>query len=210
MKKKKMLVGLPSYKQPDIMCTLSLTRALLRLQSAHNYLQIDLVNTEKVLVHTAREYILKVAYDGKYDYLVWVDDDQVLRSWSLLRLFDCKVHAVSGLYFERRYPYQPIGFYKDDKDIYRRIESQSNRGLIKVDCCGLGCAIVDREIIEVTVNKSLMPNEKYRTEDLVFWQYVNEAGYGVWIATDVVVGHCVNARYVVNEDTVIKLRQRGC
>jgi hypothetical protein len=187
-----------------------MTRSLLTLQGAHNYLHIDLVNTEKLLVHDAREYILKVAYNDKYDYLVWVDDDQVLRSWSLLRLFEHKLHAVNGLYFERRYPYEPIGFYKDGKDTYKRIESQSNRGLIKVACCGLGCTIVDREIIEVTVNKPLIPNERYGTEDIIFWQYVNEAGYDIWIDTDVVVGHCVNTRYVVNEDTVIKLRQRGC
>lgn len=207
MKSLKIMVGCPSYKQPDIMCTLKLAKALLEFQRVHPAITVDLYSTEKILIHNARKNITNIAYKGHYDYLIWFDDDQVLRPKTLVNLFKHKKHAITALTFSRTPPYFPIAFVRHKDNTIHQLAGSSNRGLVEIYAAGLGCTIVSKEIINITFDKDLLNTDTVQGEDMAYWKLVREAGYKIWVDTDEVIGHCVNTRYVVDETTVDKLRR---
>lgn len=205
MNSKKLIVGLPGYNLTDSMCMCALTKSLLELQRAHTFLSIDICQTEKELIHTARKIITERAYKGGYDYLLWVDNDQILRSDTLINLFARDLSFINALIYGRRYPYPPIGWTKESDNVYKRIPYTNNRGIIKVYVTGLGCALVKKEIIECTYDKDFQGETRFMGEDIAYCKIINEAGFDIFVDTDNVVGHCVNARIIVNEKSIGKL-----
>ena len=198
---KRVLVGVPTYGTSDMKCTLSMAKSLLSLQRIHPELIIDFHLTERMLITTARMVICKRAYEGGYDHLIWIDDDQLLRPSDLRVLFDAKVPAISALIYGRQYPYEPMAWDMLPSGKLKRVFGKDGQRYQQIIMTGLGCAIVNRDVIKATAGKSLLHTTKVQGEDAQYWKVVYEAGIPLILDNKVCVSHVRKDRTIVNRET---------
>ena len=203
----KILVGLPSYQNPDSYCMCSVMKSLIELQKVYQGFRIDIYHIEKTQIHIARSLITTKAYAQGYDYIIWIDDDQVLQSNTLVKMYDRRVQAVTALVYGREYPYPAIAWTKKVDGISYRYGGATNQGLHEVISTGLPCTMVNRDVIDVTYQKDFVGKEGFVGEDIAYWAIVKDAGIKIWLDTDIVVGHCINTRIIVDEKNVEVLRK---
>jgi len=149
-----------------------MTKSLLSLQRAHPELIFDYALTERMLISAARMLISKRAYEGRYDYLIWIDDDQLLKPSDLRVLFDAKVPAISALIYGRQYPYEPMAWQATPEESLKRVFGADGQRYTKIAMTGLGCAIVNREVIKVTADKPLFLTKEVQGEDAELLDFV--------------------------------------
>ena len=105
---------------------------------------IDMCFTMNSLVYDARNSLAKKACENGFDRILWIDSDMVFDSDLFKRLsarLDEGYDFVTGLYFTRRMPIQPVIYeavYMSDKkipmaDAYKDYPKES---LFKIKACG--------------------------------------------------------------------------
>jgi len=151
----------------------------------------------------------------KYDYLMWIDSDQVFEVSHFIKLLKANKDIVSGLYFMnggKRF----ATVEKWDKEFYKKNgcfefltpqivmewrKSNPNK-LMSVEYTGFGWILVKYGIFEsmeypwfrpiwedfgTTENGD--PIREFASEDVGWCKTAIEKGYKIWIDTDVIVGH---------------------
>jgi GT2 family glycosyltransferase len=139
--------------------------------------------------------------DPTLEWLFLTNDDNLCPSDTLPRLWAHiergDADAVSGLYFGRIQPFEPILFdsveWRDGRRWYtRHLMSDGESGLIPAVVVGDGCLMVRRRVMEA-INQPWWEYGETLTDacdhDVVFSRKVREAGFKLACDLDLTVGH---------------------
>jgi hypothetical protein len=154
-------------------------------------------------------------FQGKlhYDYIMWIDSDQVFSVQHFMALLNTNEDIVSGYYMMKncsQYAVVPNmnndyflkhGSYQflDDSMIKEHIET-TKKHLMEVDYCGMGFMLVKKGVFEQLEYPWFQPEtsefifgnitiKDYNSEDVYFCKKCRELGYKVVINLNVRVGH---------------------
>lgn len=194
-------------------------RSLLRMQIIG---EVDHAIVTSSLIYDARNQILQHAVNGGYDYILWLDSDMEVPTDTMPRLMrgiDAGFGMMSGLYFKRVPPYDPVIYRRcelvrleDGKlDPQAEIYDGYPRGQIfEIAACGFGCCLMSRELAaRVTERFGLMPFMPAGGfgEDLSFCMRAQQAGERIGCDSGVRAGHI--GRMVFNEDWYDRIRKEN-
>lgn len=128
---------------------------------------------------------------GNYDYLFFNDDDTLLPPKALERLLERDLDVVSGLYYRRVTPIEPVAMV-DDPSVGGtgiRCIKEYGIGLMPVDYVGAGCLLISRKVLETVEYpwffwarndpRVLIPERI--SEDLYFCRKAREAGFSIFL-----------------------------
>jgi GT2 family glycosyltransferase len=159
------------------------------------------------LVYASRDYLSTLAIMTQSDYILWLDSDMVFgRSLlvDLLASIDGK-DFVSGLYFRRKPPYNPV--------LYKTVGEKSEEyldypdGLFEIDACGFGAVLMKTEMMKDIIEKehhAFAPILGYG-EDISFCIRAKRCGYQLWCDSRVKLGHITTQ--IANEALFIANRK---
>ena len=137
-------------------------------------------------------------WQGKkeYDYIMWIDSDQVFEPKQFFKLLEHDKDIVSGLYFR-----QPPGGKWDDVPISYACLVEQTRGLyshdidgslIKVWGNGMGWMLIKKGVFEKVSYPWFAPIHEgigIHGEDTSFQIRAREAGFDSFVDTSIIVGH---------------------
>jgi hypothetical protein len=145
-------------------------------------------------------------FDGKidYDYIMWIDSDQIFSFEQIQKLISYDKDIVSGIYKTENG--QNFACVKDwDQEFYKKHGSfyflqqedcVNHRGLMEVDYNGMGFMLIKKGVFEKVpypwfcqLKKQIGDLEDYCSEDVAFCHLAKEAGFKIFIDPKMVVGH---------------------
>lgn len=141
-------------------------------------------------------------------WLFLTNDDNLCPVDTIPRLLEHRQSVVTGLYFGRHMPFEPVLYDKDWRAGYsyiRRRMRAEDSGLINVAGCGDGCLMIQRRVLEAIP----YPWWEYGLtltdqcdHDLMFCDKLAEHGFNLVCDTDVRVDHVtsITVRPSRNED----------
>lgn len=150
------------------------------------------------------EILQKAIAKGDIDYILWLDEDMLYPHDIVLRYLECQPEIIGCLYFKREAPYQPIGYYKSERNIkkYNAIEPREvphDVDSIEVDALGYGGMMVSMKTYEKMGDKKWTHyGENYHlpfecenkfTHDIQFCKEAQECGVKILMHTKVRPGH---------------------
>jgi len=179
---------------------------ILKTREKYPKLKFATMTSGYTYVHQARQQMVdSFLNDSTGDYMLWIDDDNIPQEDGLIRLLEHNKPIVSGIYFKRRPPYEPIimmdrrsGIGSERRaDIFR----EGEKGLIKVHSTGFGFILIKREVLE-KMRELRFPHFSMKSglgEDIWFCVQAQAAGYDVLMDTKIEVGHLGNREMVTSK-----------
>ena len=173
---------------------------------------VQYVTAVSSLIYDARNHLAKIAVDGGFDRVLWLDSDMVFEKDLFKRLsarLDEGYDIVSGLYFTRKPPINPVAYsdfafeqteagleptcvpYKD----YPKNE------IFQVAGVGFGCVMLKAKVLSDVLNefgRPFSPND-YFGEDISFCQRATALGYRIYVDPAIKLAHI--AMVPVTEET---------
>ena len=145
-----------------------------------------------------RNIITEGALLSECDYILYLDDDNIVERDTLARLISHELHVVSGLYVQRQIPFAPVMFDTEDEQGrcgFRTFKPNDN-GLIEVVATGAGCLLVSMEVIKQLARPwwriGQIASDSWG-DDLDFCHRVRLSGYKIYVDLETPVGHvCTN------------------
>ena len=165
------------------------------------------------LVYDARNYLAKKAVDEGFDRVLWLDSDMTFEPGLFMQLskhLDEGKEFVSGLYFKRKKPIEPV-IYKTcalGKDPEGRvipvIESFTDypvNSLFEIKACGFGVVMMQTSVIKRVMDKYGLPFFPAQGfgEDLVFCYRCRKTGITMYCDSSIKARHI--SYYEVGEET---------
>ena len=157
------------------------------------------------LVHDARNMLCTVAFDGGFDYVMWIDSDMILPQNAITRLLNVaqseNVGMVTGLYVQRTYPTKPVIYDQLDmpgpnadgrlvKRIHEYMDYPAN-SVFPVAGCGFGCVLTSVPLLR-KVWEAYPPAFTplpWGGEDIAFCYRVRQLGEKILCDSSVSCGH---------------------
>lgn len=166
------------------------------------------------LIYDARNRLSQQAIEGGFDYVLWLDSDMVFGADTMERLFeDIKdKDFVSGLYFLRRPPFEPVlyGEYstKDDGRIHYEKIKEYPEEIFEIGACGFGCVLMRTEML---INVALQERDFFSPilgigEDLSFCYRANRCGYKMYCDPQIKCGHV--GKTVITEEIYKAIKEQ--
>ena len=129
-----------------------------------------------------------------FEWLLYLDDDQILLPGTIERLIAHGKDVVGGVYVSRDFPFLPMLYDRENEagKVGFRECLPGDRGLVSVKAIGAGCLLVHRRVLEAlrepywTVGQ-ILPDAL--SDDIEFCRRVRQAGFDVWCDLDTRVGH---------------------
>jgi hypothetical protein len=137
-------------------------------------------------------------WQGKrdYDYIMWIDSDQVFEPNDFFKLLEHDKDIVSGLYLRKPQgdtlndvPIEFACFNEDGKRLYT---NEVNGELRKVWSNGMGWMLVKKgvfEKIEYPWFGPIIEGLGFHGEDVSFQLRADVYGFDSWVDTSIIVGH---------------------
>jgi len=179
------------------------------LQTLMNYQgQISVRVAEGLLPAWARNYLIdQFLKDSQAEYIFFVDSDTGIPPDALTKLVSAKKDIISGLYFGRVAPNNPI-MKKVQKDEYGKDRllpvTDYPEGIIEVDMVGAGCLLIHKDVFsKIKKPYFFSPSIDY-TEDAHFCKEAKDMGYKIYVDTTVKCLH--DTTISVSEADFIKNR----
>ncbi len=137
------------------------------------------------------------------EYLLFIDNDEIFpHSEVVMKLLSDDQDIVSGLYFNRRSPFNPLLFYKIDHTFqlkYNADDYPKNR-LVEVEGCGAGLLLIKRHVLEKIAPPWFDYHEQWLHigdtiireawgEDIEFCQKARRADFRVYVDTGAAALH---------------------
>lgn len=136
-----------------------------------------------------RNECVQDALDDDVDYILWVDSDMTFEPNNLKQLLADDKDIVTGLYFTRKQPVEPVIYSMvDDSEYYASIKDYDKNAMFKVGGCGGGFVLVKTDVYK-KIEKDWYSIIGNIGEDLSFCRRALENGYDIWCDTTVKLGH---------------------
>lgn len=204
-----------SYVSPETMFDyMRMSYAFGRRYPEHDFFLIYKTKAEQF---RARNDIVESALSMGADYLLFLDDDQVI-DWQrrpdgsaydfLQVLLDHQKPIVGCLYYHRGGEYSPVLMKRvpaKDFDRYRFLRDHEIKNCLQeVDVQGGGCMLINMEIFNKIKPPYFEPEmqtdgNRYGT-DIQICRKAYEQGFSVWCDTSIQVGHVRAEREIVTPD----------
>jgi len=98
-------------------------------------------------IDLSRNKIVESAKREGCDYLFFIDSDVLIEDGQLERLLYHNKDVVTGVYYQRIPPYNPLPRKKVSKNLYVPIEPDG-QDIIDIDGVGLGCILIKMDIFD--------------------------------------------------------------
>ena len=161
----------------------------------------DIKFSRSGLVFDARDEICAEAINKGYTHVLFIDSDMTFAPDSLLLASARDKDILTGLYFKRREPIEPVVYKKikmrDETDAYAITETDIDREIFRVEGCGMGFCLIKVEVLKKIY-------EKYGTcfapllglgEDFSFCERAKWEGFEVWCDSVIQLGHVGEYEY---------------
>lgn len=159
------------------------------------------------LIYMARNELAMKAIQMGADYILWLDSDMVFEPDLMSKLFktlkEKSVEFVSGLYFKRVPPYEPVAYttfgIKDDEIIAEKMTEPPTE-VTSVGGVGFGCVLMSTSLALAVFNEynTMFAPIGNVGEDIAFCYRAKTLGYEILLDPDIKCGHV--GHYVVTED----------
>ena len=145
--------------------------------------------------NAAVEHMIKKGFTR----LMFIDDDVILPADSYERLAAHGQDIVSGLYYRRTPPIQPVAMrWQDGKSVY--IGGFKAGEMVEVDLVGAGCLLIHRRVFETMpepwfewwIDRKDLPENQRLSEDFSFCKKAQGHGFRIYVDTFV---QCLHAGY---------------
>lgn len=200
------MIAIPCF---DMMHTL-FVKSLLSMQCEG---EVEITFATSSLVYDARNNLAKIAIERGFDRILWLDSDMTFSPdifKRISKIMDAGAEMVSGLYFKRREPFEPV-IYKfcdltdNDKGIKVpgtvTYDDYPKDTIFEIEACGFGGVMTSVELIKRVAEKfgaPFMPAEGFG-EDMSFCRRVKAIGAKMFCDSSVKMGH-VGYRPITEED----------
>ena len=191
-----------SFSNRFLKCWTNLTRELHKKDIEYELLSQYIPNVYKVrslLLGADRKFgQYQTPWQGKkdYDYIMWIDSDQVFEPNDFFKLLEHDKDIVSGLYLRKPrsdnlndITIEFACFNEDGKKLYT---NEVNGELIKVWSNGMGWMLIKKgvfEKIEYPWFGPIIEGLGFHGEDVSFQLRARDSGFESYVDTSIVVGH---------------------
>lgn len=139
----------------------------------------------------------KFLREPELEWLFLTNDDNLCPADTIPRLLMHDVDVVTGLYFARMQPFEPIIFdsidIKDGRRWYNKhLMKPGDKGLIPVVACGDGCLLIRRHVLQIIPDPWWEYGETLTDtcdHDIVFSRKVLEHKFGLFCDLELRVDH---------------------
>ena len=191
-----------SFSNRFLKCWTNLTRELHKRGVEYELLSQYIPNVYQVrslLLGADRKFgQYQTPWQGKrdYDYIMWIDSDQVFEPNDFFKLLEHDKDIVSGLYLRKPQgdtlndvPIEFACFNEDGKRLYT---NEVNGELRKVWSNGMGWMLIKKgvfEKIEYPWFGPIIEGLGFHGEDVSFQLRVKDVGFDSYVDTSIIVGH---------------------
>ena len=180
---------------------------------------LSLLNMERVgqvfcqvvkssLIYDARNKLVNQAIDNRFDRIMWLDSDIVFDPYLMLKLsqdMDSGLEYVSGLYFKRQYPTEPVCFktitqQQEGKELVTQAliyEDYPKDQLFEVDATGFGAVMMTVDLAKRVKEKYGLPFSPHLGlgEDMSFCWRAKQVGSRLWCDSRIKLKHIGSIAY---------------
>lgn len=159
------------------------------------------------LIYMARNELAMKAIQMGADYIFWLDSDMVFEPDLMTRMFktleEKSADFVSGLYFKRFPPYEPVAYSKFDivnDEIVTEKMTEVPTEITSVGGVGFGCVLMSTAMALAVFNEynTMFAPIGNVGEDIAFCYRAKTLGYDILLDPSIRCGHV--GHYVVTED----------
>jgi len=146
-------------------------------------------------VARARNMLVKRSLEDGAEWIFFIDDDHVFPGDLLMRLLAHEQPIVGSLYLRRNQPFSPVAFSHQSEDgLYQSIDLTElpNEGLLKVRAVGAAGLLIRSEVFRA-IEEPWFAYGRFRnwdaSEDIIFCEQAQEAGFEVFVDLGAQLGH---------------------
>jgi len=113
---------------------------------------------------------------GESEWLLFVDDDIELPTDALVRLLKHDKPFVTGVYYRRSPPCDPLIYRQTEEGWYMPLlpdDDYKTGDLVEVDGCGLGCALIHRSVFDAILETHFLYRRHNRSYGFMHYEDVN-------------------------------------
>lgn len=166
------------------------------VQCLENLRRVGECKTEFIVrmqVDAARNVLAARAVEGGYDRILWIDSDMSFEPDMMERLsadLDAGWDVVSGIYFKRTFPLEPViyGSIDIDKPEAKTFWDYPQDDIFPIAACGFGGVMVKTEVLAGLKEPPFLPF-LHLSEDLSFCVRMAEQGKKMACDSRVKLGH---------------------
>jgi len=149
----------------------------------------------------ARNNICNKAIEDNYDYVLMVDSDVILPSYTLIKMLNDPKPVCLGCYPRKNTKTGVFEIFKLDQQDYVNTfdygEITSLSGKTEIKGGGFGCGMIDVKILQ-NLSHPFFKYVEYESgatlsEDLYFCSNATKNGYKIYAETDVICGHSIRS-----------------
>ena len=143
----------------------------------------------------ARNTLVERSLEAGSEWILFIDDDHVYPPDLLSRLLEHEKMIVGSLYLRRARPFSPVAFsHRTEGNLYQSIDLTElpHEGLLKVQAVGAAGLLIRSEVfraIEPPWFEYGRSGEWNASEDIIFCEKAQEAGFDVFIDLAAQLGH---------------------
>jgi hypothetical protein len=174
------------------------------------------------LIDQARNEICRMAIQGDFTHIFFMDSDQVFPRDALMNLLAADKDIVSGIYPQRSFFMKPViyKFAKDPKPGEKKkefiLDWDEKGGPFEIDGCGAGCLLVKTDVLRkigepyflISQGKGTT-KDVYMGEDFFFCLKSKEAGFKIWADPSVYCGHLDVFEFTIEEFQLQRDRKKS-
>ena len=168
------------------------------------------------LIYDARNKIAERAISEKYDRVLWLDSDMVFQSDLFRRLsdhMDLGRQMVTGLYFKRKAPVQPVIYSYCGMDLEKdtpradSYEDYPRDAVFEIEACGMGGCMMTVDLLRKVQERFGCPFSPVLGfgEDFSFCQRVRVLGEQILCDSSIKLGHI--AQQIITEGFYDNIRR---
>lgn len=190
----RIVVGINSLTEAQWPAYNSHLQVFYRLGKDFPNAEMYLYNPSRVSIDSMRAGAAGFCVKGKFDYLLFIDDDVVPPPAFLQKLIDCNADIVAGDVIIRGYPFEHMCFrYMDSTQtqLQAMADYPDNEGtVISVDAVGFSLCLIKRELLEKIPEPYFITGVNH-TEDIYFCLKARDfvPTCTIKVETSVVCGH---------------------
>lgn len=148
-------------------------------------------NPRRMSIDRMRNEAAKLAMEGEFDYLMFIDDDVLIHptAFNLLRSHDKDITA--GVTHIRGYPFMPMIFNFTDEEYKKnsyvkdyKEKADPDTGLLRCDAVGFSCCLIKVSLLK-KINPPFFITSYNQTEDVFFCKRAKEQVPDVSIYVDI-------------------------